>query len=302
MLNGSKISPKLPSLESFHAGLTHYPDLIFAIDFVFRAGEYLREQRTSAKQYTKPNGTRVTDVEIDINNDFIDEATRHSGSQTTVIGEEASTVLQSYNDAWVIDPTDGTSEYLEKTKKLTDYNRHSSIGVAKFADGLLRTAIIYNPFRRELYYADRSLGGAYLNGVKLNLGDNDLNLTQFDPKLAYNYTAFKNSLVDTKKAMGNMMENKRSSYVGSTLYQACLVAKGAIAFSVFPGSSIHDIAPAALVVELARGQVSDTMGCPVDWNAPKGAVYSISPQVHSGVIQGLKRYCGTRTAAARQLT
>lgn len=290
MLVGLESVPPLPSPESLRVDLERYPDLSFAVQFALQAGGYMREGRESAEITIKPDGTRVTDVEWHINDSFVMRAIAHSGGLATILGEEGSSVIQGSRDRWIIDPVDGTRQYTEPSaKKLIDGRRHSSIGIAKFANGTLQTGVVFNPFREELYYADRDLGSSLVNGVRLDLTQNDIDHTQFDPSLPYNYTAYKGAPTDSE-VLRNIMEYKPLGHVGSTLYQACLVARGVLAFSVFPGRNVHDIAPGALVVELAAGHVSDTSGGAIDWGAPNGAVYAVSSSVQNAVVTGLVKY------------
>lgn len=55
---------------------------------------------------------------------------------------------------WILDPIDGTQNFI----------RHfdmSAVSLAYYAQGLLQTAVVYNPFTDELFHATRG-GGAFL--------------------------------------------------------------------------------------------------------------------------------------------
>mgnify|MGYP002229407329 FL=1 len=54
---------------------------------------------------------------------------------------------------WILDPIDGTQNFI----------RHfdmSAVSLAYYAQGLLQTAVVYNPFTDELFHAVRG-GGAF---------------------------------------------------------------------------------------------------------------------------------------------
>lgn len=284
----SQETPPLPTLKYLEDKLSGYPDLLFAVGFAMKAGQYMRAERDRAIYRLKPDGTRVTDVEQDINDVFLTEANELTNSLGDIIGEEGSSRVINGRVSWLIDPIDGTRQYTDSnTKKLNEKSRHSSIGIAKIDSGVLTTAVVMNPFRGELYYSDRKLGGAYLNSSHLELARLGLDQAEFNPDMRYNYTFYKGASFDRKR-IRNLMENKPSGHIGSTLYQACMVARGLLAFSVFPGRSAHDIAPGALMVELSGGQVSDIEGAPLDWKRPNGAIYAVSRSVHETVVGSLR--------------
>ncbi len=71
----------------------------------------------------------------------------------------------------------------------------------------------------------------------------------------------------------------------SAIYQGCMVASGKSAFSIFPGRTAHDIAPAAILVAEAGGKVTDIDGEPHDFrSALHGAVFS-NMIAHCAVIE-----------------
>lgn len=250
----SEIIPDTEFSESDRSFIRQFedlPDLSFAVGFVLRYGRYIKQRQQHAVYKNKVDGTRVTDVDHFVNESFISEVIGYSQGKDSVVGEEESFAVKDSMGVWIIDPIDGTRQYTEpNTKKMPENARNSTIGVAKLTQGILTTAAIANPFSGEIYYADKALAGSFKNGLLLNLGKTGLADVEFDSNLAYNYTYFSGGLVDTR-SVGRFMQKKPEGHIGSTLYQACMVADGRIAFSVFPGRNLHDIAPAALVVELA---------------------------------------------------
>ena len=82
-----------------------------------------------------------------------------------VIGEEGESRLQTAEYTWVIDPIDGTSNYIR------------NIGLSVISVGLLKSGkpdigVIYNPYRDEIFYA--KIGqGAFLNGKRIYVSDRD---------------------------------------------------------------------------------------------------------------------------------
>ncbi len=79
-----------------------------------------------------------------------------------IVAEEGSTRPSTSGISWVIDPIDGTTNFL--------YG-HGSFGVsiAAVRDGETIAGVVYDPLRRETYRAARGFG-ASCNGRKLTIG------------------------------------------------------------------------------------------------------------------------------------
>jgi myo-inositol-1(or 4)-monophosphatase len=255
-------------------------ELDFAVQFAKDAGCYMVTERQRAITSRKLDRTVVTNVDKRINRDFIGAAKARFGSNTSVIGEEES-ARATGSMVWVIDPVDGTGEYVDTT--LADSERTSCIGIALFKDGGLKLSVVYNPFRNELFVADRQFSGTLLGGQQIRLGSG---MTVLKKGMAYDYCHWDGCSVDVR-FLEELLGAPRNSY--SAISQACDVARGKSAFAIFPGNTIHDIAPGALLVELAGGVVTDVYGRPLQWsNLGSGAVYAANPHIHKSVIWELR--------------
>jgi myo-inositol-1(or 4)-monophosphatase len=276
--------PNSPHYSEFQEVLRRpSDDLTFAINFAQTAGRYMVEARERALVSDKLDRTVVTDVDKAINRWLIEAVRARSDGRASVIGEEESARIEGSEEEWVIDPVDGTGEYVDQS--LSDSERTSCVGIAKFERGRLQFSVVFNPFRDELFVADRGLGGAFLNGEPLNLRQTDAGIVPFAPGLPYDFSYWEGAAIDARSLEYVMDRPPIDSY--SCIYQACMVAKGESAFSVFPGNTIHDIAPSALLVELSGGTVSGVDGQPLDWRNLNGAVFSVNQDVHDGVIAHL---------------
>lgn len=256
-------------------------ELDFAVHFARTAGAYMRVERTNVITSHKLDRTVVTDIDECINRDFIETVKERFGRNISVVGEETSARTQG-STVWVIDPIDGTGEYITS---LANNKRTSCIGIAMLKNGELRLSVVYNPFRNELFVAARHLGGTFLNNRRLRLDGTKMGTQELTTGTPYDYCHWQGCLVDArffKKVLGTPPLN---SY--SAINQACDVARGRSAFAVFPGDTIHDIAPSALQVELAGGVVTDVHGRSLQWHNLHGVVYAANPRVHASVIQHL---------------
>jgi fructose-1,6-bisphosphatase/inositol monophosphatase family enzyme len=291
MTEGNHLPNPMPPRHETNEILQPNEELRFMGDYAVRAGDAAAAMRRQARATKKLDRTDVTDWDQKIERDFREEIQARSEGQDSVIGEEEeSGPLTGIGTEWIIDPIDGTGEYVRDNKEngepIEDSERTTCVGIAQFKDGVLMRSVVYNPFKRELFVADRELGGAFLNGERLDLRQTEAGRTSFGPGIPYDYAHWDGAPTDARFFEEMIGGPPIESY--SAINQACDVARGKSAFDVFPGNTIHDIAPSALMVELAGGEVSGVDGQPLDWQNLNGAVYAVNPQVHARVVQELQ--------------
>lgn len=258
-------------------------DLLFTVNFVMGAGNYMYDAREAALASEKLDRTVVTDVDETINRRYIQAVRARSGGADSVLGEEQSARVEGSNKVWIVDPVDGTGEYVKTD--LTDDERTSCVGAAMLQAGQLQLAAVYNPFRKEFFVADRDQDAAFLNSERLDLTRTAVGQLALGPDMPYDFCHWEGATTDARFFEALIGVPPIGSY--SAINQACDVARGRSAFAVFPGDTIHDIAPSALMVELAGGVVSDVDGEPLDWQNLNGAVYAANSRIHARVIQEL---------------
>lgn len=247
------------------------PDyLAFSVPLAYQAGKLMEAKRKQLDVRRKFDGTLVTQVDLAIQKLVID-AVKQDFPGHTVIGEEESYGPRDALHRWHVDPLDGTGEYVAGKGPAFTYG----FGIAKEYDGKLEMGLFYNPSRKELFTAvnDR---GAYLNGQRIHV-----NGRQLEHGVPYDYAWWDDAPLDPK-ILSNRLGSPCGNY--SAIYQACLVAAGKLAFSVFPGDTLHDIAPGAIIVQEADGMVTDIRGRSHNWHStPEGAIFS-NGIVHQEVL------------------
>jgi myo-inositol-1(or 4)-monophosphatase len=87
-------------------------------------------------------------------------------SNSGFIGEESSD--NDYNNTylWIVDPIDGTANFIRDIG-------YSAVSVGLMKDGQPILGVVYNPYRDEMFYAEKGKG-AYLNGNRITVSDRDL--------------------------------------------------------------------------------------------------------------------------------
>ena len=84
---------------------------------------------------------------------------------SSVVGEEGEGQIATTQYIWVIDPIDGTSNYIRDIGL-------SVISVGLLKDGQPIVGDIYNPYRDEMFYAQQGQG-AFLNGKPIHVSERD---------------------------------------------------------------------------------------------------------------------------------
>ena len=265
-------------------------DLDFAVKFALTAGFDLRSHRRVAVRRTKPDGTSVTDVEEAINRTFIGMVRQRENIQASVQGEEFSSIVPGARRLWTIDPNDGTSEYLDDS--VSDERRTSCIGISLFEDGWLKLAVVHSPFRDETFVAsgDQVRLGRTVRPGRLAWAGVNCNSLLLRPNIPYDYCYWDGAPFDVRR-----LEARLGPPIGSqsAIYQAAMVADGRSAFAIFPGNTLHDIAPGALLVggpnglSRSRGRVTDLRGNPLDWNDLRHGVLFANRLIHHQVVEEL---------------
>ncbi|MEY2924965.1 MAG: hypothetical protein RLZZ337_1513, partial [Bacteroidota bacterium] len=163
------------------------------------------------------------------------------------ITEEGTTDQHKSDQYWIIDPLDGTTNYLFG-------HRQYSISIALVEDGKTTIGAIYIPMDNELYFADES--GACLNGEKISVSPRT-NLIDTLIATGFPYYSFDEmeSYLSVLKIL--MQETKGLRRIGSAAidlaYTACGKFDGFFELNLSP----WDVAAGAYIVQQAGGRVTD---------------------------------------------
>ncbi len=170
---------------------------------------------------------------------------------STFLTEEATIVQEKGEYQWIIDPLDGTTNFLHQLPFF-------SISVALRHHEKTVIGIVYEVNRKECFYAWKN-GGAFLNEESIQVSDNT-NLA--DGLLAtgfpyYDYTFTKAYLVTLEYFMKNTRGIRRfGSAALDLVYVACGRFDGYYEYSL----NAWDVAGGAFIVQEAGGVVSDFKG------------------------------------------
>ena len=178
---------------------------------------------------------------------------RRSTPDYAILGEEGGSVKSKVGSrcTWVIDPLDGTSNYLRGIP-------HFCVSIALVENGEPVHGVIFDPLRNELFTSSRG-SGTTLNDKRVRVADRkDLDgamvLTGFPPRERKRASA-QLKCVDTL-----LVEIEDIRRTGSAALDLAYVACGRADAYFEAGVKPWDIAAGALMVREAGGKVSDFRG------------------------------------------
>ena len=179
---------------------------------------------------------------------------RRAQPDYTVLGEECGQLKGNRGPSrftWVIDPLDGTSNYLHGFP-------HWCVSIALCEGAEPVHAVIFDPLRNELFTASRG-HGAQLNGRKIRVSERKelegaLLATGFAPRERKRADA----QLDAIKSLLVQAEDIRRA--GSAALDLAYVAAGRFDGYFEAGVKAWDLAAGVLLVREAGGRVSDFRG------------------------------------------
>ncbi len=167
-----------------------------------------------------------------------------------ILAEEGGADGES-DSLWVIDPLDGTSNFLHGIP-------HYAISIAFQFKGRLESAVIYDPIKEELFTASRGRG-AYLNDQRLRVSTlNDLSGAILGTALPFRKRRVLEQSMSTLNTVFPEIEDIRRS--GSAALDLAYVAAGRLDGYWEMGLDRWDIAAGILLVREAGGVVADFEG------------------------------------------
>lgn len=175
---------------------------------------------------------------------------------------------------WIIDPIDGTSNFIHG-------NPHFAISIAIKHKGKLLHGLTYDPLRHELFTASRGRG-AYLNDKRLRV--NTLK-TLDDALIACCYAPNKQDLTslyieNQRKILPHTTALRRS---GAATLDFAYIAAGRLDGILTFNLNIWDIAAGILLVREAGGIVTDFQGSEKD--VEKGNIIAGNPKIVKAILQ-----------------
>tara|TARA_B100001175_G_C19473448_1_gene623003 strand:- start:310 stop:1056 length:747 start_codon:yes stop_codon:yes gene_type:complete len=152
------------------------------------------------------------------------------------ITEESGIINNSNKDCfWIIDPIDGTTNFLHGIP-------HFAISVALKVNGEIKSGIIFDPIKNEMFYAERN-SGSFFNNRRIRVSKKiDLDECLF---------------ASNHEGVNHVFPNLNMRYSGCAALDLAYVGSGRLDGFFHNKINIWDIAAGVLIVEEAGGKVNN---------------------------------------------
>jgi fructose-1,6-bisphosphatase/inositol monophosphatase family enzyme len=234
-------------------------------------------------QKTGPNDL-VTQADIDVENHLIRVLPDlYPGS--VVVGEEGvsngtvdANLLQGPGKFWIVDPVDGTNNFVKR-------KREFGVMMAYVVDGVTQAAWIYDVLGKEMTAAEQG-AGAFCAGSRLALSGHDRPMSEI--------TGFMSLRYFPKEQRAALKESQKKFGMTDPLFCAAHeylgVAKGVRDFALYSRLKPWDHVPGALIVAESGGFVAKWDGSPYTARDHDGGLIAarsreIWEKVHATIVR-----------------
>jgi myo-inositol-1(or 4)-monophosphatase len=229
-----------------------HPAINIAVNAAHIAGEMLRRELPNVATIPVTRKARHDYVtEIDKASEaIIVREIRHYHPDHAFLGEESGETGDS-EFVWIIDPLDGTSNYLHGMPQF-------GISIALQIKGRVEHAVVYDPMRDETFTASKGQG-AYLNNTRIRVStrtalEEAIVATAFPFRLRGMMPVYTGIFADVYKKIEDIRR------YGAACLDFAWVAAGRVDAFFEIGLKPWDVAAGALLVREAGGVVSDFDG------------------------------------------
>ncbi len=261
-----------------------HPALNIAIKAARRAGQVINRASNdidTLKITNKSTNDFVTEVDraaesaiIEVLQDAYPSYGILAEESGAIAGRTSGNAAQASEFEWIIDPLDGTTNYIHGFPQF-------AVSIALAHQGKVTQAVVFDPTRNELFTASKG-AGAFLNERRIRVGKRD-KLADGLIGTGFPYRSFEH--IDTYLAIFKELVQKTSGLrrPGAAALDLAYVASGRLdGFWEF-GLSPWDTAAGSLLVSEAGGLVSDLAG---ETNyLETGNVVAGSPKIFAQLLQ-----------------
>jgi len=204
----------------------------------------------------------VTNTDIKVEKILIEELTK-SKKNFSILSEETGFIKNKDNkNIWIIDPIDGTSNFLHGIP-------HFAISIALQSENEIVSGLIFDPIKNEMFYAEKN-NGSYLNNKRIRVSKKK----EIDKCLfATNGKKFKNTNLHNRKS-------------GSAALDMAYVAAGRYDGYFQENLNLWDIAAGLILIKEAGGIVNE-----VDLRKNENLeIIASSPNINEKMLKKIRKF------------
>ena len=211
----------------------------------------------------KSDQSPLTKADI-LSNKIICQSLKKITPDVPILSEESSSIpyreRSKWNQYWLIDPLDGTKEFIKKNGEFTT-------NIALIYKNRPIFGMIHVPVSNEIFWGSKEMGSYHINGSSLS-NKKKISVSQKTNDNLRIVSSRSHPSGDLKRLL-DKLENFELVSIGSSL-KFCLIAKGeANCYPRLGPTSEWDIAAGDAILSSAGGTVCDMRGNPILYNRNK---------------------------------
>jgi len=168
---------------------------------------------------------------------IIEELSKARKNYSILSEEDGSKIGKDKNNIWIIDPIDGTTNYLHGVP-------HFAISIALKSNNEIISGVIYDPIKDEMFYAEKN-NGAYYNNQRIRVSKKK--------KLEDCLFATGGNISEKNKTNTNIIIRRS----GSAALDMAYVAAGRFDGYFQKNLNIWDIAAGIIIIKEAGGIINE---------------------------------------------
>ena len=230
---------------------------------IVEAGQILKSaRRKDYRIILKDENEFITELDLSVQK-YIVNRINSLGNYNFILEEQRKyDVNQKIENCFVIDPIDGTHNFIAGLPNF-------STAISYLDEGVVQFAIIHIPENGDTYkaYINR---GAYKNNKKLKVSENS--------DIKKSIIAYDNQFHKGEGIIRNYENLVKSVFttriLGSACIDSCYVSDGVIDARILNSTKIYDIAAGSRIVQEAGGTVTDFNGEKINFCKVKSVILS----------------------------
>ena len=181
----------------------------------------------------------VTNADTKAEKIIIDELTKSRKNYSILSEESGSKENKDIDNVWIIDPIDGTINFLHGVP-------HFAISIALKSNNEIVSGLIYDPIKDEMFYAEKN-NGAYFNNKRIRVSK----------RKKIEECLFASGEIDNENIKQKTNAKLKTRKSGSAALDMAYVASGRYDGYFQKNLNLWDIAAGIIIVKEAGGQVND---------------------------------------------
>lgn len=223
---------------------------------------------------TKENDSYFTNVDLEAEK-AIFSIIRKKFPRHNIVSEESGIFNKNSEYTWIIDPLDGTHNYIHSIPLF-------GVSIALVHKDKVKLGILNIPCLKEVYFAEKGKG-AFLNNKRIKVSNKknmkkSFVLTDISPR------RIPEEKIKIYKKLKNTAYDIRA--LGTAIYGQALIARGSADIYITKETNSWDIAAGFLLIEEARGKVTDFNGN--NWKPKHGSYIATNGYLHNKILDILK--------------